>query len=294
MRKNLTLIAVTLGTLVLARHVEATDFVSNVNPSGDWNVPDSWNPKGIPAAGDKVTIVSGDTITLTDDRSALSLFVNPGGQFNVAGSDKAIGVLTLGEGGTPHLDIRSPEGVWLLGPDAAIRFAASTTITGSGAIRGFSGTAALVIAPPQNQRVTLTCLVPIRGALTIRKDGSGAGHFLNYRSVEADQEGGVLALDSSLDRIADSFALCSGARWRVSAEGAALRFDRGAIGLQSAFLVGPGTLEVNQTVVTLGSLGIGNGGAIVPGSSACFFFVGRCNLACPLIVSPVCDAVTCP
>jgi hypothetical protein len=55
--------------LLLATPVFAISYDSNGTGGGDWGVAASWNPLGIPGAGDDVDILAGDTIEIDGDIS---------------------------------------------------------------------------------------------------------------------------------------------------------------------------------------------------------------------------------
>ena len=53
--------------------------IDSAGTGGDWNDTASWSPAQIPTAGDRVTILAGDTITLTQNESAGSVTINSTG-----------------------------------------------------------------------------------------------------------------------------------------------------------------------------------------------------------------------
>lgn len=275
----------------------------NWSAAGSWEV---WNGSGWqnatdpPMRGDNASILNAHVITVACTSESISaLTVNPGGRLDIDGcSSGGRAVLTFAAAGAETaLVINQFDGVRLLDKYAELRFEASTPITGSGNLIGMHSDAAITLNAVDADTVELSSFIPIYGALVIRGSGNGSSYFRNHGVVQANIAGSAITLDSSLTGISDSPGSCFVPRWSVSASHALLRFGRGAPALTGDFLVGPGRLEVKQSVSTSGRLLLRSGGVILPNllPPACFTFSGHCpGSHCFAILSPICTIAICP
>ncbi len=255
----------------------------------------------LPTAGDTVVVRSPDVIEVTDIRSVTSLTIDSGGRLNIdrtCEQDAAsVARLTISAIGTPALVINADDGLRLVSGCSELRFETSITIHGQfGSIQGLDSDAAIVLAPSGGANLTLHCVLPIHGALVIRKAGSGNGYFLSSAGISADLPGGALTLDASLAGVHDDGVLPDCSKfWSVKAPGAVLRFDKSATTLKRGIRVGPGTLDVNQPVSTAGGLWFMSGGSITPNVAAfaTLSFGGHCGSDCWWVLSPVLVTVRC-
>ncbi|MCI0362944.1 MAG: hypothetical protein L0Y44_15565 [Phycisphaerales bacterium] len=306
-----TIIGAVVAILALAPTAQATNYVSIVAPSGNWNSSSSWSPTGVPGSGDTATIVANDTINVTDSRSvdnvAVSgelringgsltvpqVTVNSGGQLYVGDGSDSGGTLTVSGAGA-FLVVNQSNGLVLVDQNSTLAFGTTCNIgtTGSGGILGLHNDATIDLVPASGTTVTVTANAVIHGALTIEKSGAGTGNFLNNLLVWADATNGTLKLDASLSGISDSSGGSCG-RWGVEASGAALQFDKTAsIGGVS---VGPGALVVNADL-SAGVFKFMAGGAVdinQIGEEACFSFDEFCGGSDCTPSSPICEDVDC-
>lgn len=280
--------------------------------TGNWHaavswevlVGGTWQPATTPpACGDTATILNGHVIIVNCTSSSISgLVVAAGGGLEIDGcSSTQRAVLTVcGSGPEPSVSIAPTDGLQLMDRYSELRLEATTTISGSGSLKGLDSDAVIAIAPSAGTDVTLTSSVTIHGALTIRAIGGGDGFFVNAHKVWADKAGEAITLDSSLAGITDTPVVdpCGFFRWEVSTAHAILRFDRGSEDLAGSFWVGPGRLVLDEDVKTTGNLMFKHGGIIRPSllPPACFWFGGHCDgsdCPCPRVCSPICVLTIC-
>lgn len=282
-------IMVAIGTLVGHSRAEGTNYTSI--QSGSWRDQQSWWPVGVPMCGDTVTIQNGHTIEVDQEEEATALTVLTGGQLNLIAYEGCAGTLTICAAGTGSFAVDTADGVALVGDGSELRFEQSVTIGGTGSIQGLENDSAVVLMTSAERDVTLTSLIAIHGALSIKESGAGKGFFYNAGGVTADLPGQTLQLHASLDGVVDIPSSCTGPLWSVVAAGAVLRFATGA-DLEGAFRVGPGTLDVDAPVHTDGKLTFASGGAITPAPFACFSYGGHCG-NCQLFPWQICSPARC-
>lgn len=292
MKSRTGICACMLGVLAVATWpAAATEFTSVA--TGKWSSPLTWNQAGVPGCGDAVVIANGCTVTVDDEREVTSVIIKATGRLKISGND-APARLTICSTGTPRLEVNQSEGLILSDDCVELRFATSLTVTGSGSILGLNSGAEVVLAPGQDDSITLQTNAPIRGALVIKRIGRGAGHFVNGSTVIASDPGKSITLHSSLTSIDDTSSACN--VWEVNALNASLIFDRAATDLSGGFGVGPGTLHIKKQVTTGGPLRMSTGGVIVPSAPSTFAYSGFCGcpgaVCCPS--SPISSQTSCP
>ncbi len=294
MGRVMTVIVGVMATMLASTVARGTNFTSNVNPSGNWGNPTSWSPQGVPRCGDTVTIVAGDTITVTNAQQVTSAVIQGGGHLDITGTSGTPAKLTVCGTGSPALEIAPTDGLSLTNRHATLAFAESTSIVGAGSLVGQNSDAHIELAPGGGE-VVLTSELLIHGALTIRRTGDGSGTFRNYSEVRADVPGSTITLDESLAAIEDcqpgGMCTCL-TRWVVA--GGALRFGKGATGLKGSFWLDGGVVRICQSVATTGDVSAGAGAIISPGLlQSLSFNPGACWSGCPSY-SPIYVLTVCP
>jgi hypothetical protein len=289
--------AALLGGLAQAQ----TTYQSAVNPSGDWNNSNSWSPNGVPGVNDTVTVLSGDTITVTNSHAVANLTVAgalqiqnggilsvddatvaSGGKIEINGTGAPYAEMIFYAGApSPTFAINATNGLDLV-DNARVTFEQNTTVSGSGSgsMRGQDDASCEIAIGNAGaaSNVTLTLQIPLVGELDIIGVGRNVhtDAFLNQGLVEANAAGAI-TLDASLESVDDS----NGAvRWKVATSGALLQLDVIATGLEGNFYVGAGsganaTFLFNEDVTTTGTLTLMSKGVLsVGGAGDVFTFSG--------------------
>ncbi len=261
-----------------------TAYTSNVNPSGDWNDPNSWSPNGVPTVGDTVTIVSGDTIVVTGQHTITSVTVNSGGVLQIDGeADTPYAEVEFpSNASSPSLTVNAAQGLVLV-DNARLKFSQSMTAGGSGTIQGQEDTTCEIGIYDNisgNVVLTIGSNMKVEGELAFVGMGSAGGHqdqLQNNGVIEANRAGQII-LASSLELVddADSPSECVFFGWFVNGSTSDLVFNLAATGLDGDFKVDAGDLIANATVATTGKLKVLNSGTTNTGSGSFTANGGNC------------------
>lgn len=291
----------------------ATDFTWDGSASTAWNNPANWTAgSGYPDdSGDTATIPSSSvkneptvnvnvtvgsvtvqanrTLTLTADLTTGSLTmecdgivttgantltitnsggltINTGGLLNVNGA----GEVRLTGGGTHTINGTAADiGLRLSVDGSTLRiYDANVTLTGTGYVEGRNNGAQILITDGE----TLTNEITIEGSLQI----CGPGTLDNEGLVEATRANNEN--DNKLECYSGTFSGGTTGDYKVNTASAYLTFRAGGDfdGMSADFIVGAGTLDVNESVCTTGDLTF-TGGTIDVIASESF----KCGGTCP-------------
>jgi hypothetical protein len=273
-----------LMNLAAASHAATRSWTGAVSP--DWFTAGNWQPPGVPAAGDSVTITNSAAVTLP--QSAAIANMNLHGTLNGPGTLSLAGTMnwTAGDIRLP-LVISASANLNILGeaekrlPGGTIRNAGTIIWTGGGAIVGFSdgkiensGT----FEAQNDDTLTFCCAHPMAAfhnlpSGTFRKRNSTGetvmGDFLFLNEGLVDVQSGTLILRAQNHQL-KAGGRFSGAGRTVLTEatisitgasrietGGTVEFRSGVLAGDGAFN-GPGTLEWTQGDIA-GSLTVGPG-----------------------------------
>lgn len=233
MQRNtlLTLFATAVFGIVMANPVNAADSTWHGSEGTGWNDPDNWS-RGVPGSGDTATIPDVANDPLIDSSVTVgTLIINTGAVVTVTGGFSPV-TLTL-DGTTAH-DIDGD--LVLSNGTAALKFSASVTVDGEGAIIGEHNGAKFQIEGGD----TVTNEMSVQGQMAIETDGgSGNGTFLNGSTgivlANADGEGSdailLLASGLTIDDV-------SGAKWKAKSDSdSVLEFREAETGLEGNFFL---------------------------------------------------------
>jgi len=282
--------------------------------TGNWNdytAPQTWevwrngqwvevtSAADLPNSGDKVRILDGYTVTVSDSQSITEIVVeggSSGGRIDINGSSTTAAVLTVG-GDSPSVSIGRIDGIRIIDQYSTLAFTESVILGspggGTGSLRGMHSSATFEIATGEDgsNTVEVQTIIPITGAMLIKKTGEGTGNFFNGYYVEANIEGHMLELDSSLSAIETYNPLQY--NWKVTVSGATLLFDHTSS--DGNFLVGPGTLALNSDVSgDLFAFLIGGTVDVDAHNGVCFSFGSYGSSNCTTHSSPFCVDRSCP
>jgi|GEM_PF-1643802 len=182
--KRVLLASALLCLLVQAR---AVNYTSNV-ALGNWNVATSWTPNGIPTAGDNVTIITGDVISVTAAASCATLNVTGTLNWTAAVALTVSGSVTLNNGGLINgasAGTLTDNGTFTVGAGASGIGRANMTVAGTSTYNGvvtysnvtgvITHTGAVTFNAGSGITFTVVRLVTFNGGLIVAGNAATSG-----------------------------------------------------------------------------------------------------------------------
>lgn len=181
LRRELRLILFFAGGILLTFQFASAATRTSVQ-NGYWSVATTWNPAGIPAAGDNIVVANGNTVTLDADQTIQNVTVNAGStlrwnsgkKLTINGNTTVNGIAQMNGG---DIQLGSPGLGFTLGPTSVFTWEPATN-TAAGAslfVRGsenFAPTSTLIIKKWYNYTIPLAMNVSGNfGNLTMNSPG---------------------------------------------------------------------------------------------------------------------------
>ena len=278
-------VLITFFIVISYLSVYATNYTSKTN--GNWSSSNTWNPAGVPGAGDNVTI--DDVVTLTDNRSCNTITINthycpaPWNDPFCWYTSHIYPELKLGSNTLTIVGSLNNNGVFTANTG-------STVFTGTGTINGSGTTSFYNLTINSSGTVTLARNIAVTNLLTL-----STGVF-NTHTYTLNGAGGLTAtggelqfakLNTTLPELSGTYTVSGGllnftgagsqtiraqTYWDVTVSGSGTKTAGGVIDINGNLIISNGvTFAASNNNISIAGNWTNNGGTFTPGTNTVIF-----------------------